>query len=32
MIEDDGKIHVACEYCSTVYALDPEAVTTNPEA
>jgi molecular chaperone Hsp33 len=32
MIEGDGKIRVTCEYCSTVYALDPETVTTNPEA
>jgi molecular chaperone Hsp33 len=26
MIEPDGKIHVTCEYCSRVYALEPEAV------
>ena len=26
MIEPDGKIHVTCEYCSTVYALDPAEV------
>ncbi|MDB5456710.1 MAG: Hsp33 family molecular chaperone, partial [Caulobacter sp.] len=25
MIEPDGKIHVTCEYCSRVYALEPEA-------
>jgi molecular chaperone Hsp33 len=25
MIEPDGKIHVTCEYCSTVYALEPAA-------
>jgi molecular chaperone Hsp33 len=23
MVEPDGKIHVTCEYCSSVYALDP---------
>ena len=26
MVEDDGKIRVTCEYCSTVYALNPEEV------
>ena len=26
MVEDDGKIRVTCEYCSTVYALSPEAM------
>ncbi|ALL13807.1 Hsp33 family molecular chaperone [Caulobacter henricii] len=26
MIEPDGKIHVTCEYCSRVYALDPAEV------
>ncbi|MBB5746421.1 Hsp33 family molecular chaperone [Brevundimonas variabilis] len=26
MVEPDGMIHVTCEYCATVYALDPEAV------
>lgn len=26
MVEDDGKIHVTCEYCSTEYAIEPEAV------
>jgi molecular chaperone Hsp33 len=26
MVEPDGKIHVTCEYCSRVYALDPDAV------
>jgi len=26
MIEPDGKIHVTCEYCASVYRLDPEAV------
>ena len=25
MVEPDGKIHVTCEYCATVYKLDPEA-------
>jgi molecular chaperone Hsp33 len=24
MVEDDGKIRVTCEYCSRVYAIDPE--------
>ena len=24
MVEDDGKIHVTCEYCSRVYAVEPE--------
>jgi len=23
MVEPDGKIHVTCEYCSRVYALEP---------
>lgn len=23
MVEPDGKIHVTCEYCATVYAIDP---------
>jgi len=26
MIEPDGKIHVTCEYCSRVYAMEPDAV------
>jgi len=26
MIEPDGRIHVTCEYCAKVYALDPAAV------
>jgi molecular chaperone Hsp33 len=26
MVEPDGKIHVTCEYCSRVYAVEPEAV------
>lgn len=28
MVEDDGKIHVTCEYCSRVYAVAPEALET----
>ncbi len=28
MIEPDGKIHVTCEYCGTVYALAPEAMAS----
>lgn len=27
MIEADGKIRVTCEYCATVYELEPEEVT-----
>jgi molecular chaperone Hsp33 len=26
MVEDDGKIRVTCEYCATVYELEPEEV------
>jgi molecular chaperone Hsp33 len=26
MVEDDGKIHVTCEYCSRVYAVEPAAL------
>lgn len=26
MVEDDGRIRVTCEYCATVYDLDPEEV------
>jgi len=26
MVEDDGKIHVTCEYCSRVYAVEPQAL------
>jgi molecular chaperone Hsp33 len=26
MVEPDGKIHVTCEYCSRVYAVEPEAL------
>jgi len=26
MVEDDGMIHVTCEYCSRVYAIAPEAL------
>jgi molecular chaperone Hsp33 len=28
MVEDDGKIHVTCEYCSRVYAVAPERLAT----
>ncbi|MBU1376800.1 MAG: Hsp33 family molecular chaperone [Alphaproteobacteria bacterium] len=28
MVEDDGKIHVTCEYCSRVYAIAPEELET----
>ena len=28
MIEPDGKIHVTCEYCSKLYAVEPEALET----
>ncbi|HEX4709730.1 Hsp33 family molecular chaperone [Phenylobacterium sp.] len=28
MIEPDGKIHVTCEYCSKVYAVEPESLET----
>ena len=24
MVEPDGKIRVTCEYCSRVYAVEPE--------
>ena len=27
MVEDDGKIRVTCEYCSSVYELTPDEVT-----
>jgi molecular chaperone Hsp33 len=27
MVEDDGRIHVTCEYCARTYVLEPEAVT-----
>ncbi len=27
MVEPDGKIHVTCEYCATVYELEPEEVS-----
>ncbi|RZJ77555.1 MAG: molecular chaperone Hsp33, partial [Brevundimonas sp.] len=27
MVEDDGRIRVTCEYCATVYELEPEEVT-----
>ena len=26
MIEDDGRIHVTCEYCAKTYVLAPETV------
>ena len=26
MVEDDGKIRVTCEYCSTVYEMEPEEI------
>lgn len=26
MVEPDGKIHVTCEFCSRVYAVEPEAL------
>ena len=26
MIEDDGKIRATCEYCSTIYEIDPEEI------
>mgnify|MGYP003576639362 CR=1 FL=1 len=26
MVEDDGKIHASCEYCSTVYEIDPAEI------
>jgi molecular chaperone Hsp33 len=26
MVEADGQIRVTCEYCSRVYALEPDAV------
>ena len=26
MVEQDGQIHVTCEYCSRAYAVPPEAV------
>ena len=26
MLEPDGKIRVTCEYCATVYALEPDEV------
>jgi len=28
MVEDDGKIRVTCEYCATVYELEPDDVVT----
>ena len=29
MVEDDGKIRVTCEYCASVYELEPEEVTAD---
>jgi molecular chaperone Hsp33 len=26
MVEDDGMIHATCEYCSTVYKIDPAEI------
>ena len=26
MVEDDGKVRVTCEYCATVYELEPEEI------
>lgn len=26
MVEDDGKIHVTCEYCSRVYSMEPDGL------
>ena len=28
MVEDDGKIRVTCEYCSSVYAVEPGDLVT----
>ena len=28
MVEDDGKIRVTCEYCSTAYEIDPTELET----
>jgi len=28
MVEDDGKIRVTCEYCSKVYAVEPQTLET----
>jgi molecular chaperone Hsp33 len=30
MVEADGKIRVTCEYCATVYELEPEEITADP--
>lgn len=32
MVEADGKIHVTCEYCGTLYRLAPDAVEAQAEA
>jgi molecular chaperone Hsp33 len=29
MVEDDGLIHVSCEYCSRSYAVTPAEVTAD---
>jgi redox-regulated HSP33 family molecular chaperone len=29
MVENDGMIRVTCEYCSSVYELDPQAVAAD---
>jgi len=29
MVEDDGRIHVTCEYCAKIYVLEPEAVAAD---
>lgn len=26
MVEDDGMIHATCEYCSTIYKIDPQEI------
>ena len=26
MVEDDGKIRVTCEYCASVYELEPAEI------
>ncbi|MNQ99613.1 33 kDa chaperonin [compost metagenome] len=28
MVEDDGMIHATCEYCSTVYKIDPQEIAS----
>ena len=29
MVEADGKIRVTCEYCATVYELEPEEIAAS---